>query len=127
MSTALLTRGVDYGVGLHFENMVPDNIPIVAEYSYAAAFATILGIAWSKTSFGFSILRISTGWMRALIWFIIISMNMVLVANAVMLYAQCTPVRRLFDERSEGTCWPKVYGEKYQTFCASRSLFMEAL
>lgn len=120
MSAALLTKGVDYGIGLHFEDMAPENIPVVAEYSYAAGFATVLGIAWSKTSFGLTILRISNGWRRWLIWFIIISMNMVLIANAIMLYAQCTPVRRLFDELSEGTCWPKIYGERYQGFCAGK-------
>lgn len=107
--------------------MVLENIPVVAEYSYAAGFATILGIAWSKTSFGITILRISAGWMRWLTLFIIISMNLVMVANAIMLYAQCTPVRRLFDELAEGTCWPKVIGERYQTFCAGKLSFVEAL
>lgn len=120
MSAALLTKGVEYGSGLHFEDMVLENIPKVAEYSYAAGFATILGIAWSKTSFGLTILRISTGWMRWLTLFIIISMNLVMLANAIMLYAQCTPVRRLFDELAEGTCWPKVIGERYQTFSAGK-------
>lgn len=118
MSVALLTKGVDYGIGLHFEDMVLENIPIVAEYSYAAAFATLLGVSWSKTSFAVSILRISNGRMRWFIWFIIISTNMVLITNAILLYAQCTPIKRLFDEQAEGTCWPKTIGEHYQTFCA---------
>ncbi|SPO04716.1 uncharacterized protein DNG_07401 [Cephalotrichum gorgonifer] len=101
VSTALLARSVDFGTGLHFEDMVLENIPIVAEYSFAAGFATILGQAWSKTSFGLTILRISDGWMRWLVLFIIISMNLVLTTNAILLYAQCTPIRRLFDELAE--------------------------
>ena len=119
MSTALLTRGVDFGIGLHFEDMELENIPVVAEYSFAAGFATILGIAWSKTSFGLTILRISDGWMRWLVLYIVLSMNVVMVTNAILLYAQCTPIRRLFDELAEGTCWPKEVGERYQTFSAS--------
>ncbi|CAI4213957.1 unnamed protein product [Parascedosporium putredinis] len=59
ISSVLLTQGVKWGVGMHFEDMVLDNIPKVAEFSYAAGFATILGTAWSKTSFGITLLRIS--------------------------------------------------------------------
>ena len=118
VSSVLLTVGVKYGIGLHFEDMVLEDMPKVSMYSYAAGFATILGTAWSKTSFGITLLRISSGWVKWLVWFIIISVNLVLVASGIILWVQCRPLSKLFSEMLEGTCWNKHIVEDYQTFCS---------
>lgn len=105
---------------MHFEDMVLENISKVAEFSYAAGFATILGTAWSKTSFGITLLRISNGWVKWFVWFLIISINLILGTSAVVLFVQCQPIGKLFNEMLEGNCWPKRTVELYQTFCSGK-------
>lgn len=109
-----------WGIGLHYEDMELEKMPGVSMFSYAAGFATILGTAWSKTSFGITLLRISGGWARWLVWFLIASVNLVLGASAVVLWVQCWPIAKLFSEAEEGSCWPRVIVEHYQTFCSSK-------
>lgn len=120
MSAALLTEGVKWGIGLHYEDMDLEKMPKAALFSYAAAFATILGTAWSKTSFGITLLRISSGYATWLVWFIIASVNLVLGASAVLLWIQCWPLKKLLSDAEEGTCWPRLIGERYQTFCSGK-------
>ncbi|MBE3045623.1 hypothetical protein IMZ48_24365, partial [Candidatus Bathyarchaeota archaeon] len=74
--------------------MLLENIPRVSAFSYAAGFTTILGTCWSKTSFGITLLRVSDGWVRWFVWFLIISVNLVLIANAVILWVQCWPIQK---------------------------------
>ncbi|PKS08085.1 hypothetical protein jhhlp_005360 [Lomentospora prolificans] len=127
ISSALLTEGVKYGIGMHFEDMVLENIPKVAEFSYAAGFTTILGTAWSKTSFGITLLRISTGWTKWFVWFLVISINLVLGASAIILFIQCWPIQKLFNEMLDGQCWPKNTVEHYQMFCSVYSGAMDII
>ncbi|KAK4033022.1 hypothetical protein C8A01DRAFT_50312 [Parachaetomium inaequale] len=115
VSTAMLTEGVKYGIGMHYEDMDPLKMQLGIIISYGAGFATILGAAWSKTSFAITLLRISNGWTTWLVWFIIISVNVVLGVSGTILWIQCWPVRKLWTDM-EATCWPKEIVEHYQTF-----------
>lgn len=119
-SAALLTEGVNWGIGLHYDDMVLENMPKVALFSYSAGFLTILGTAWSKTSFGITLLRISSGWVKAFVWFLIVSTNLVLTASGIILWVQCVPLKKLLSEAEDGTCWPKKIVEHYQTFGSGR-------
>ena len=118
VSTAMLSEGIKYGIGLHYYNMDLDKMPTMAMISYAAGFATILGTIWSKTSFGITLLRISAGRMRWLVWFIIISVNLVLGISATIHWAQCWPLKKLFYYDMAGTCLPLHVVQNYQTFAA---------
>lgn len=121
VSTAMLSEGIKYGIGLHYYNMDLDKMPTMAMISYAAGFATILGTIWSKTSFGITLLRISAGRMRWLVWFIIISVNLVLGVSATIHWAQCWPLKKLFYYDMAGTCLPLHVVQNYQTFAAGTS------
>ncbi len=123
VSTAMLTEGTKWGIGLHYEDMDYKNkMWMVALISYSAGFATILAAAWSKTSFGITLLRISKGWVKWFIWFIIISVNIVLGVSAIIMWTRCWPVQKLWFSEVEGTCWTTVTMEHYQTFTSSKSL-----
>jgi hypothetical protein len=41
------------------------------------------------------------------VWFIIITTNLVLGANATAQWIQCWPVERLWDSTVKGSCWPR--------------------
>lgn len=56
---------------------------------------SIIAAAWSKTSFAFTLLRIAeTRWMRWVIWFFIISLNIALGGGVLITWIQCWPVEK---------------------------------
>lgn len=77
---------------------------------------SILAAAWSKSSFAVTLLRLSKGGMRQLIWFIIASVNVFLGLSCIFTYVQCTPVRRLWDFSVVGVCWPQNVIIRYNSF-----------
>ena len=115
----MLTEGTKYGIGLHYEDMDYTKMPMVSLISYSAGFATILAAAWSKTSFGITLLRISSGWIKWFIWFIILSVNIILGVSATIMWTRCWPVAKLWYPELEGTCYTPVTMERYQTFTSS--------
>jgi hypothetical protein len=115
----MLTEGTKWGIGLHYEDMDYTKMWMVALMSYSAGFAAILAAAWSKTSFGITLLRISSGWTKWLVWFIIISVNVILGVSAIIMWTRCWPVRKLWFPDVDGYCWTPVTMERYQTFTSS--------
>jgi len=115
----MLTEGTKFGIGLHYEDMDVEKMPLVSIISYSAGFATILGAAWSKTSFAITLLRLSEGWVKWVVWYIIISVNLVLGVSATILWIQCWPVEKLWIYELKATCWPVEIVERYQTFTSS--------
>lgn len=119
----MLTEATKYGLGLHFEDMdytVPWKVPFVNKMSYSAGFCTTVATAWSKTSFGITLLRLSNGWVKWLVWFIIISVNLVLGFAAAMMWIQCWPIAKLWTYDMPGTCWPRYIVQNYTTFASGR-------
>ncbi len=93
-----------------------DSLSVIAHFSYAAGFASILAAAWSKTSFALTLLRVSDRWLKRAVWFIIISINVVLGVNGVIQWIQCWPVEKLWHTHIPGSCWPSVIVRDYNTF-----------
>ena len=114
----MLTEGIKYGIGLHYNDMDLQKLPTTVWISYAAGFSTILATAWSKTSFGITLLRISNGWVKWFVWFIIISVNVVLGAVGTVHWVQCWPVAKLWTPTMRGTCIPLHYVEDFGTFAS---------
>jgi hypothetical protein len=112
----MLTEGVKYGIGLYWEDMDPLKLPVVLILSYASGLGGTVAAAWSKTSFAITLLRISNGWVKWVLWFIIISVNVALGVSGLILWIQCWPLQKLWMPDVEGACWPKLTVERYQTF-----------
>jgi hypothetical protein len=119
VSSAMLTEATKYGLGMHFEDMDWTKMSTLAWLNIGAGFSTILGATWSKTSFAITLMRLSSSrWMKYLIWFIIISTNLVLGMSATMMWIQCWPVAKLWHSEMEGSCWPGYVVQNYMTFAA---------
>jgi hypothetical protein len=115
----MLTEGTKYGLGLHYQDMYYTKMPTIAWISYGGGFATILSTVWSKTSFAITLLRLSSSpWMKWLIWFIIISVNIVLGFSAAIMWIQCWPVAKLWTFDMPGSRWPYYVVQNYQTFAS---------
>jgi len=82
---------VSFGVGKHVWELSIEDIFKLAPLGNINAFLTILGSAWSKTSFALTLLRLPIGNLRYFVWFIIVSMNLLLYISAASLWFGCRP------------------------------------
>ncbi len=99
----------------------------MAKLGMVALIIAILGSASSKTSFAFTLLRISDSYMRVALWAIIISMNLVMGLTIVMQLAQCTPFQKNFNPFIPGTCWDPSIFTYYIIFSSTYSGAMDIL
>ena len=100
----MLTVCTRYDLGKHGEFIKPENLSPLLFHSYVAGFFSILAAAWSKTSFAITLLGISDGWTKRVVWFVLISVNLVLGFGAVLQWVQCWPVNKLWLG-GPGVCW----------------------
>jgi hypothetical protein len=120
VSVALQSVAVTYGLGSHYGDLDGEAVSAVALYSISAGFGSVLATCWSKTSFGLSLLRISTGKTRAFVWFIIVSVNLVMGSVGVIQWVQCWPVQKLWYWEMEGSCFPANIVQNHNTFAAGK-------
>ncbi|GAB1197797.1 hypothetical protein APSETT444_007100 [Aspergillus pseudonomiae] len=109
--TALTTRGVQMGViGKHVGDIDdPSQTPGALKLIYIGMIICIISCVLSKTSFAITLLRIVTStWQRAILWFIIISMNIIMWLCAICYLLQCKPAAALWNAELMPTadCWP---------------------
>lgn len=120
--SALITFNTTIGYGKHIWDFHPKDLSMFLLMSNTSGFFSILAAMWSKTSFAMTVLRISDGWYKKFIWFIIISINATLGFGAVSTYIQCTPMEKLWTPLMVGgKCWSKEFIIDYNIFTAAYS------
>ncbi|KAK0716611.1 hypothetical protein B0T21DRAFT_64537 [Apiosordaria backusii] len=124
-SCAFVSVSVTYGFGRSLSLFNFANLNIYLLYCNLAGTFSILAACWSKTSFAITILRISNGWMKYLVWFIIVTVNLSLGAAIALTWGQCTPIAKIWQPKLEGECWPKFYQVRYNIFTAVYSGAMD--
>ena len=99
------------GVGKHLKDIAPENIAPALELVYIGEFIAIVACALAKTSFAITLLRtVTSQLLKALLWFIIVTMNTIMWMCAIIYLAQCKPTARLWDFTiTEGYCWDPKY------------------
>lgn len=112
----MITHGVNIGViGKHVyaiddPALIPEGLKMV----YISFVIIIFGCVFAKTSFAITLLRIVTEpWMKISLWFIIISMNLLMWTTGVSYLAQCSPSAALWRTELLATakCWPSIVFE----------------
>ncbi len=124
-SSSLQSVSVRLGFGKHNGDINIDDFHRILLYCNGAGFASILAAVWSKTSFAITLLRISDGWVRRFVWFVIITVNLVLGAAATVQWIQCWPVERLWIPSIPGECWPRLTLIRINTVAAAYSGAMD--
>lgn len=76
------------------------------------ATTTITAIVLTKTAFAATLLRLTTNKTKALVWAIIISMNISMGFSAAVPWIQCKPLAKGWDNSIPGTCWAPKVGTK---------------
>jgi hypothetical protein len=98
-----------------------DTIIVTFRYINVAGTFSIVAAIWSKTSFAFTLLRLTEGKTKTFVWFIIISMNIAMGLSALFIWVQCTPLYKSWNFMADGTCWPINVLVDYDIFSAGES------
>ncbi|KAK2766813.1 hypothetical protein FQN54_006127 [Arachnomyces sp. PD_36] len=98
------------GLGLHTAVVAMDNPDKLIDVSLLCHIGEVLAImacTLGKTSFAITLMRIFVQrWLKVVLWFVIITMNIVNVLAAVFVFAQCKDPRNLWDKSIPSECWP---------------------
>ncbi|KAK4153813.1 hypothetical protein C8A00DRAFT_43316 [Chaetomidium leptoderma] len=104
VSAATTSVCVSLDYGKHSYDMRPENLPKMPFVAVFAGFFSVLAAAWSKTSFGLTMLRLTQGRMKAVVWFIIITLNAIMGTAMLTMWVKCYPFARIWDGSIEGQC-----------------------
>lgn len=121
-------HGVSYGLGqhdAHFE--YNDNGQHLQLTVVIATTFSVVGAALSKTSFAITLLRLTKGIMHNIVWFAIVTMNIVLVFNAVLQFIWCQPTWVAWNSGRGGNCWDRNILVYYSVAAAAYSATMDIL
>jgi hypothetical protein len=105
INVAIHTHRVTLGFGRPADQIPDENSAQLALLTTVSVMFGVWSIAWSKTSFALSLLRIAShGWYRRLLIFIMVSMNMFLNVGVIMIWVQ---PRSCWGTKEGTHCWPK--------------------
>lgn len=104
-----------YGLGRHIYTVPLEYFPQLSLLGNFAATFALLGVMASKTSFAVTILRLTTEWTRALVWFIIIAINTLTSVSVIMTWIPCDP------RRASTVCVPVPVYVNYSIFAGAFS------
>ncbi|KAG8162936.1 hypothetical protein KVR01_007414 [Diaporthe batatas] len=103
-----MTLSVSLGFGMHLLEIEFDNREkLLLLGSLSTTFSTLSAV-WSKSSFGLTLLRLTQAGYektRALVWVIMVSMNILMSCDALYSWVECQPSRRHWEIFTDGTCW----------------------
>ncbi|KAL1858354.1 hypothetical protein VTK73DRAFT_7841 [Phialemonium thermophilum] len=147
-SAATITWSVPHGLGKHIAVVPPELLGPLGLVGNVTGSLSILAAAWSKTSFGLTLLRLmrrrhqhqrnsidgagaagvgfrdtlaSFAFERALLIVLLVSVNVAMGLNALFVWVRCRPVAKTWDFGRQGSCWaPEVY-PTYGMFAAGYS------
>ncbi|KAK3346864.1 hypothetical protein B0T25DRAFT_613518 [Lasiosphaeria hispida] len=122
---AFVSAAINIGFGRPLSQFNFKNLDQFLLITNLAGTFSIIAACWSKTSFAITILRISSGWTKAFVWFIIITVNLALGIAIAITWGQCTPFRKIWQPRIDGECWPKYIQIRYNIFTAAYSGAMD--
>jgi hypothetical protein len=100
-----ITVWVSYGYGKPFQDINPKNLPTLRLIGEITPSFSVAAASLSKTRFAIMLLRLAKPWMKKLIWFLIVSMNIISFLVVLFIFIACTPVRKRWYPEIEGTCW----------------------
>jgi hypothetical protein len=116
------------GIGKHLADTDPTKLPTGVKYMYIGEMFAMLAMPTGKTSFCITLLRLTTKkWHQALIWFIIVTINLFMWLLGFLTMLQCTPVHKLWDVEQPGHCWDNHYINAWAITVGGKCLLLMTL
>lgn len=101
----------------------PEKLIDVSLLCHIGESLAIIACTLGKTSFAITLMRIFfQKWMRAVLWFIIITMNIVNVLAALFVFLQCKDPRNLWDKSIPSECWPIHVFTHFSLFVGGKAI-----
>lgn len=116
----------DLGLGQHLVIVQehPDNLIQVALLCNIGESLAIMACTLGKTSFAVTLLRIVVHrWMVFVLWFVIVTMNVVNILAALFVFLQCKDPRHLWNPMIPSDCWPSDVFTNFSLFVGGKSFF----
>lgn len=112
---ALITYEVTLGLGKHIWDIDPQTLHKLGIIPHVSDTMGLLSLLFSKTSFGFTMLRLTSNRINMLIWVFITSMAILFLALILVIWLQCTPLAKTWNPTLPGSC----IGELVITVCST--------
>ncbi|CAG7934982.1 unnamed protein product [Penicillium nalgiovense] len=112
------------GLGQHLEivQKTPNNLIQVALLCNIGESLAIMACTLGKTSFAVTLLRIVVQrWMVVVLWFVIVTMNIVNILAALFVFLQCKDPRHLWNPMIPSECWPSDVFTNFSLFVGAYS------
>lgn len=116
------------GLGRHLivVEQNPNDLINVALLCDIGESLAIMACTLGKTSFAVTLLRIVVQrWMVALLWFVIITMNVVNILAALFVFVQCKDPRHLWNPAIPSKCWPDSVFTNFSLFVGGKQLVLD--
>ncbi|KAK3385950.1 hypothetical protein B0H63DRAFT_189716 [Podospora didyma] len=116
-NSSLCQKVIDLGFGKFPCDIPQENMSAIGLIGgdIGATFS-ILAILWSKSSFGITILRLTTGKLHAFVLFLVVSMNIAMLLQVFFVWFKCNPVSKTWNPMEPGTCWDTHVSNGYGVF-----------
>ncbi len=124
--TILWVVYADVGGTRHLYYLSAPTIESALRINWISQTFCVLGLAFGKVSVGFLIMRIGVPNVRTryLLYFFMISQFIMFSLAIVFVWAQCTPVTKLWQVEASGKCWNPQILTDWTIICSSRSPFV---
>jgi hypothetical protein len=107
-------------LGQHIAQIPPENLQRIGLLVIISTNFSILSTTLGKTSFAFTLLRLTDGWMRKLVWVLIFTINLFMGLCLILLWTKCSPVEKAWKPYLPGHCMDRKSVEKFNIFSAGK-------
>ncbi|KAK3388825.1 hypothetical protein B0T20DRAFT_86409 [Sordaria brevicollis] len=106
ISTCVVTATALLGYGLQTRDVPLPNWQYLGILGAVTGTTSVLHAMLSKVSFAVTLLRLTDGWIKRFIWFIIITLSVGQVSSAFMFWLRCLPAEATWNPHIEDKkCW----------------------
>ncbi|CAN8105532.1 unnamed protein product [Discula destructiva] len=125
----VLLAATDKGLGRHMQYIeVHGNVRDVSLCAQIAQSLAIMACTLGKSAFAITLMRIFVQpWVLRVLWFVLITMNLVNVLCAIFVFVQCEDPRALWDSSIQSNCWPTYVFTNFSLFVGSYSAAQDFL
>ena len=93
------------GFGKRTVDIPVENLTTLALTTSVTATISFFALAFSKISFGVTLLRLTTSGLRWFIWFCIVTLFLVMIPSVLITWIQCNPTEKASNDALGRVCW----------------------
>jgi hypothetical protein len=116
---AITQAGQQLGFGKRMEDIPVKYLTTISLGMSVAASISCFASTFSKISFGVTLLRLTTSYLRWFVWFCIVTLFLIMLPSALATWVRCHPMEKAWNDTIPGTCWDPTRSVNYGIFNAA--------